>query len=255
MLDFHAKIVLFVLFSLNLQPELGLFMKEVKIQNILGDFLREYYVKAILMGLCLFSVLACGNMNSDKEQKEAESVKTSVGKGRKPLIIQIYCYGNAVKSKATWMKQELEKSYSSVELVDRPLTLPNVCFNKERNRYDGSGLLRDLSRLKKETAVLGVTDKVIFKANELSPTYGIFGLSPVGAHVAIISTTMPSGKKLADDHLVKLMLHELGHAFGLKHCSNEHCFMVDAEHGNKFARTPSFCNSCRHYLNTKGWRL
>ena len=57
------------------------------------------------------------------------------------------------------------------------------------------------------------------------------------------------------DEMQELMLHELGHAFGLSHCKDERCIMVDAEHGNKFAHTQSFCASCRNYLNKKGWTL
>ena len=78
--------------------------------------MRKYDVDTILMGLSLFSLTACSNMNSDKKQIEAENVKASAGKGRKPLIIQIYSYGNAVKSKATFLKQELEKSSSRKNL-------------------------------------------------------------------------------------------------------------------------------------------
>ena len=217
--------------------------------------MSKYHFNILLMGLCLFALMACGNKASDEKRQDAKTIQTSTRKRQKPQAIQIYSYGKTVNSKAMFLKQELEKYYPSVELVDQPLTLPDIYYNKERNRYSGTGLLRDLSKLKKGTTVLGITDKVIFKANELSPTYGIFGVSPVGAHVALISTTIPSGKEQTDDHLVKLMLHELGHAYGLNHCSDEHCFMVDAEHGNKFAQTPSFCKDCKQYLNTRGWRL
>ena len=44
-------------------------------------------------------------------------------------------------------------------------------------------------------------------------------------------------------------------AFGLRHCAEEHCFMVDAEHGSKFAKTPSFYNDCMKYLDHKGRKL
>ena len=136
----------------------------------------------------------------------------------------------------------LKEVYPSVSLQkESSLVLPKEYYNKERNRYSGTGLLKDLTKLRKGNVVLGLMNEVIYKANELSPTYGIFGVSPVGAYVAVISSTRPSGKQHSNDHLVKLMMHELGHSFGLNHCSNQHCFMVDAEHGNKFSQTPSFC--------------
>ena len=97
--------------------------------------------------------------------------------------------------------------------------------------------------------------EVIYDPNEKSPTFGIFGISPVGGHVAVISSTLPSRKKHSDEHLVKLMMHELGHSFELNHCKDEHCFMVDAEHGNKLSKTPSFCPQCKAFLNRKGWKL
>ena len=153
------------------------------------------------------------------------------------------------------MADALKETYPSVSIQKEPLVLPKEHYNRERKRYSGTGLLKDLSKLRKGNVVLGLTDKIIFKANELSPTYGIFGVSPVGAYVAVISSTRPSGKQHSNDHLVKLMMHELGHSFGLNHCSNQHCFMVDAEHGNKFSQTPSFCNDCKAFLNNKGWKI
>jgi len=169
--------------------------------------------------------------------------------------IKIYSYGNVSEAKLELLASELKKCYTRVELVNQHLDLPKEYYHQRRNRYSGTGLLKDLGRLRKNSVVLGVTEEVIYKANEISPTYGIFGVSPVGAHVALISLTQPSGRKHTDDHLVKLMLHELGHSFGLNHCADEHCFMVDAEHGNKFSQTPSFCKDCKQFLNEKGWKL
>ena len=169
--------------------------------------------------------------------------------------ISLYLYDDFPAQKAQMLADALKDVYPSVSIQKESLVLPKEYYNKERNRYSGTGLLKDLTRLRKRNVVLGLTDEVIFKANELSPTYGIFGVSPVGAYVAVISSTRPSGKQHSNDHLVKLMMHELGHSFGLNHCSNQHCFMVDAEHGNKFSQTPSFCNECKAFLNNKRWNI
>ena len=96
---------------------------------------------------------------------------------------------------------------------------------------------------------------LFYEPNEKSPTWGIFGVSPVETYVALISMAQPSGRKHTDDHLVKLMMHELVHSFGLNYCKDEHCFMVDAEHGHKFSQTPSFCKNCKAFLKGKGWKL
>ena len=197
---------------------------------------------------------ACQGDKDNAQSKKTES-KETVKQTAKVRNISLFLYDDFSARKAQMLADALKEAYPSVSIQKESLVLPKEYYNKERNRYSGTGLLKDLTRLRKGNVVLGLTDEVIFKANELSPTYGIFGVSPVGAYVAVISSTRPSGKQHSNDHLVKLMMHELGHSFGLNHCNNQHCFMVDAEHGNKFSQTPSFCNECKAFLNNKGWDI
>lgn len=199
-------------------------------------------------------LMACQGDKGNAPSKEGEPKKT-VKKKATVREISLYLYDDYPAKKAQMLADALKETYPSVSIQKEPLVLPKEHYNRERKRYSGTGLLKDLSKLHKGNVVMGLTDEIIFKANELSPTYGIFGVSPVGAYVAVISSTRPSGKQHTNDHLVKLMMHELGHSFGLNHCSNQHCFMVDAEHGNKFSQTPSFCNECKTFLNNKGWKI
>ena len=199
-------------------------------------------------------LMACQGDKGNAPSKEGEPKKT-VKKKATVREISLYLYDDFPAKKAQMLADALKETYPSVSIQKEPLVLPKEHYNRERKRYSGTGLLKDLSKLRKGNVVLGLTDEIIFKANELSPTYGIFGVSPVGAYVAVISSTRPSGKQHTNDHLVKLMMHELGHSFGLNHCSNQHCFMVDAEHGNKFSQTPSFCIECKTFLNNKGWKI
>ena len=204
--------------------------------------------------IVLLCMILCNNENTGEKEKNSKVEKKE--KAPKSILpINIYRYETFSRSKAEYLRGELQKVYPSVVLQDSSIELPQKYYFKPRNRYSGNGLLRDLSVYKKNKVVLGLTNQVIYQANELSRTYGVFGVSPVGAHVAVISSIYPSGKKHTDEHLVKLLLHELGHAFGLNHCMDEHCYMVDAEHGNKFSQTPSFCKSCREFLNNQGWTL
>ena len=188
-----------------------------------------------------------------KADKEVMANKNKL-KPQLPCVV-MYSYGAVSNSRTDYLAKELRKYYPSVRLTSQHLPLPKKYCHRERNRYNAPGLLTDLERLKKGTVVLGVTDEVIYHANEKSPTFGIFGISTVGSHVALISLRKPSGRRHTDNHVVKLMLHELGHAFGLDHCKDQHCFMVDAEHGNKFSQTPSFCKHCKRILIKSGWKL
>lgn len=213
--------------------------------------------KTIYRGLILLICtmpMACQGGKGNAPSNETVP-KETIKQAATTRDINLYLYDDFPIHKAQMLANALKEVYPSVSIQKEPLVLPGEYYKEERSRYSGTGLLKDLSKLRKGNVVLGLTDKVIFKANELSPTYGIFGVSPVGAYVAVISSTRPSGKQHSNDHLVKLMMHELGHSFGLNHYSNQHCFMVDAEHGNKFSQTPSFCNECKAFLNNKGWKI
>lgn len=206
------------------------------------------YIFFVYMSLL---ALSCGDGHKGNSLTE----QVSVEKKERLMPIQIYRYNDFSITKAQFLKQELQRVYPSVELSDNPIKLPEKYYYAPRDRYSGRGLLKDLSQNKHGTVVLGLTNEVIYEPNEKSPTFGIFGIGSVGDHVAVISSTLPSRKKHSDEHLVKLMMHELGHSFGLNHCKDEHCFMVDAEHGNKFSKTPSFCPQCKAFLNRKGWKI
>ncbi|MBR3079009.1 MAG: hypothetical protein IKH01_04245 [Prevotella sp.] len=207
---------------------------------------------AYFLIICM-SLLALSFGDGHKVDSRTEQV--TVEKKEQLMPIQIYRYNDFSVSKAQFLKQELQRVYPSVELSNNPINLPEKYYYAPRDRYSGRGLLKDLSQYKRGTVVLGLTNEVIYEPNEKSPTFGIFGIGSVGGHTAVISSILPSRKKHSDEHLVKLMMHELGHSFGLNHCKDEHCFMVDAEHGNKFSKTPSFCPQCKAFLNRKGWTM
>ena len=207
---------------------------------------------ACLLTICM-SLLALSCV--DDHKMDSRTMQVTEEKNEQLMPIRIYRYNDFSITKAQFLKQELQRVYPSVELSDNPIKLPKKYYYAPRDRYSGRGLLKDLSQNKHGTVVLGLINEVIYEPNEKSPTFGIFGIGSVGGHVAVISSTLPSRKKHSDEHLVKLMMHELGHSFGLNHCKDEHCFMVDAEHGNKFSKTPSFCPQCKTFLNRKGWKI
>ena len=219
---------------------------------------------SVIAAIILCAVMAaCGSQQSRDQQNEqveqapAKPTSRQAKSGSRPIAtIYIYRYDDFPEAKARLLRDQLQSMYPSVILVKTPIPLPKAHYYKPRDRYKGTGLLDDLMKFRNGGYALGLTRKIIYDKNEKSPTFGIFGISYIGDSVSVISSLRPRTlKPLTDDDLQELMLHELGHAFGLPHCKDERCMMVDAEHGYKFAQTESFCNDCKKYLNSKGWKL
>ena len=214
------------------------------------------FIAGILMSL--LCVVACRNNTQEKrvEDLTKKMVKKAVNEWTVPKTISIYRYGDFSANKAKRLEKQLKFYFPEVVLREQVLTLSAKHYNKERNRYRGTGLCEELGKHRNGDAVIGLTDYVIFKPNEISQTYGIMGVSPLGTYKCVVSSRIPSsGKEQSDDNFVKLALHELGHSFGLDHCPDQQCYMVDVEHKMKFPQTTGFCKSCKTKLNAKGWTI
>ena len=215
--------------------------------------------RKIISGLfCLFIVVlsftACTS-NSHSEQR-INTVQQGKERPLSPQAISIYRFGDFPINTAQKLEKQLKLFFPKVVLKEQRLTLPAKHYIKELNRYRGTGLFEELAIHRNGDVVIGLTNYIIFKPNKISPTYGIMGVSPVGTYKCVVSSKIPkSGKEQSDDNFLKLSRHELGHAFGLNHCPNQHCYMVDAEHKMKFPQTTGFCKSCKFKLNDLGWTL
>lgn len=186
--------------------------------------------------------------------KSMEKGKETTMNNKTPKQISIYCMGGYPADSVQYLEVFLRKYFPNVRVMPNNINLPSHYFNKERNRYLASGLLDELAKHRNNDAVIGVTDYIIFKPNKKSDTFGIMGMSYTNTFKSIVSTKIPlNGKEQSKDNICKLALHELGHGFGLKHCPNETCYMVDAEGTMKIENAIGFCESCKHVLNSKGW--
>lgn len=186
--------------------------------------------------------------------KSMEKGKETTMNNKTPKQISIYCMGGYPADSVQYLEAFLRKYFPNVKVMPNNINLPSQYFNKERNRYLASGLLDELAKHRNNDAVIGVTDYIIFKPNKKSDTFGIMGMSYTNTFKSIVSTKIPlNGKEQSKDNICKLALHELGHGFGLKHCPNETCYMVDAEGTMKIVNAIGFCESCKHVLNSKGW--
>lgn len=141
----------------------------------------------------------------------------------------------------------------SLEMIDFPMTR---FFRRERKQYEADVLLSELARF---TSPAELTVFIIQEDMYSEPLNFVFGLAKGSA--CIVSTArldprfygevkdMSAAAALFKERLLKEILHELGHLYGLPHCENKKCVMVFSNdiHGVDF-KGVDFCPKCRKAL-------
>ena len=181
-------------------------------------------------------------------------------------IIYLQIIGKLDQSLLVNLKSQLEHKLIEfnikVNILKDRLTLTNSEYNKSKEQFNGSKILKRLKGefLNKEFfRILGIIDdKIYSKKRDF-----VFGLANMRSGVALISLPPLREKfyketsilyrkyeteKDIEERILKEAIHELGHTFGLKHC-NRLCVM---RFSNSLRETdeklPEFCNSCFKFL-------
>jgi archaemetzincin len=123
-------------------------------------------------------------------------------------------------------------------------------YDPKRKQYYSSGLLASLKKLERDERVVGVADVDLY----VPRLNFVFGEADVVSGTAIVSLCrlrqeyygLAPDEALFLERAAKEIVHELGHTFGLGHCSNNRCVM---HFSNSLADTDlkeaHFCNMCR----------
>jgi len=160
------------------------------------------------------------------------------------------------------IQQEIPDFYHVNVILLKPIDLPkNAYINVKSSRYRADTLIRFLRKNidRNYDFIIGLTDKDISttKYSNTStktikePTYkyadwGIFGLGFMPGKSCIVSTFRLKEKNFRS-RFIKICCHELGHNFGLPHCSDKSCIMQDAAETIKTIDNVklNLCNSCK----------
>jgi len=147
-------------------------------------------------------------------------------------VIYIQPLGGVERDKLNSIKAILDRRFNKKVVLLAGNALPKSFRDDERDQYD-AGLLRIWSMQN----VPGDAFRFITVIEEdiFTGRYNfIFGQAQLPGKVSVISlhhfassarSLFPSERRLFETRIEKLIMHELGHNFGLQHCSDENCVM------------------------------
>ncbi|MBS7641940.1 MAG: archaemetzincin family Zn-dependent metalloprotease [Candidatus Bathyarchaeia archaeon] len=156
------------------------------------------------------------------------------------------------------LKDELSEMFNTcVSILFHPIQLPLNAYNARRKQYHSTIILDNIRSTNigcGKASILIVTDLDLY----VSGLNFVFGQAESPGNYAIVSLHRlrpefyggePDSNLLAE-RLLKEAVHELGHTYGLKHCSNPRCVMsfsnsiLDVD-----IKSFRFCESCRIRLS------
>lgn len=129
--------------------------------------------------------------------------------------------------------RELKASLSSIfkvnVIIDRTMDIPDIAYNPKRNQYNSSLILNEMMKSLPQDAskVLGIIDVDLF-VPRLNFVFG-----EARDSVAVISITrlrqeyygLSGDDLLFGERVLKEAVHEVGHMYGLGHCTDRLCVM------------------------------
>lgn len=147
---------------------------------------------------------------------------------KKDEIIYITILGDFDSNLINSLITRIENFYNVKCKVLTNEKISSDVLSSRTKRIDADKILK---KYRSEKRIVLLTNKDIC-VNE----YGIFGYGYKPGNTSIVSTfRISKNKKLLKDRIEKILLHEIGHNFGLNHCEsfNNFCFMNSAKHSIK----------------------
>lgn len=135
-------------------------------------------------------------------------------------------------------------------------------FDLSRLQYNSSHLLLELIARRPSDAfkILGVVEVDLF----VPVLTFVFGEAQLDGPAAVVSIHrlnnifygLPEDRELMIERLVKESIHELGHTFGLIHCTNPGCVLNSSTYVEDIdQKEETFCDYCQDLLNNSKRRV
>jgi len=204
----------------------------------------------------IIAIASCHTPNNHQQHTKTNGAKPINAQN---IIIHIQPLDDISEAAVSYLKSELAVIYKADIDVLPFQKLPVNAWYSQGKRYVADTLLVFLKSFVSNAGVymLGVTGKDICTKKGDYLHWGIMGLGYQPGQCCVISDyrlgKFPQTGKELNERLLKVALHELGHNFGLLHCSKDDCLMTDAQGKDKLNNEHSFCSKCSAYLHSNGF--
>ena len=185
---------------------------------------------------------------------QKDSILHTVNKEESKVMLQLQPLDEFNVNKAEKIAEQIRNIYPNVEVLPK-IDFPKGSYYQPRNRFRADSIIKSLSSTTEKGFIkVGLTDKDISVTKGDIKDFGVMGLGYRPGKACVASSYRLNAKK-RDTQYFKIVIHEIGHTQGLKHCPNKECFMRDAEGGNHTDDLVDFCVDCKTFLKTKNWKF
>lgn len=175
-------------------------------------------------------------------------------KSEEEITILIQPFEDVKPKQLTEISENIRKIYPKIKILE-PIDFPKNAFYQPRNRYRADSIIKYLrTKTPNNCVTLALTNKDISVTKGKVADFGVMGLG-YRPGKACVASSFRLNTKNKNEQFYKIVIHELGHTQGLKHCPDKTCFMRDAEGKNPTNEEKDFCQNCKKVLRSKHWKI
>lgn len=156
-----------------------------------------------------------------------------------------------------YIADKITSFYGCKTILLDSLNLPKNAYNKSRDRYRADTLLNFLKTRIPDSIdnIIGFTNEDISVSIHSSNDWGVFGYGHCPGKCSVVSSFRLGKNKVQREifntRIKNVVLHELGHNFGLPHCLDSNCLMKDAKGklSSVEGSNRKLCSNCKNKIN------